>query len=233
MRLFPNHEGIHYQGRVHELLEHSIRAMGRHRVMTSEVRIHHWGHTAGVKARKQKGELYTPLGQSKIEEMPSDWKSHFELGVEHNNNGKLVESEQAFLKALELNPTYLSAWVNLGYVQTELKKYAAAQATLSQALKIDSRSEEAYCNLGVSFLRMGQFQRAEAAFRQAISCDSKYVNAYSNLGITLAKMGRLSESALIFHRIKELLPMSIEADTKIAALYDAAGLSEIARRYQT
>ena len=123
VRLFPNHVGIEYRGKVHELVEHSIREIKGLTVKRTEVRIHHYGHTEAVRAKKKKGDLYTPLGQAKVIENPNDWKNQFELGVEHNNNGRLAESEQAFLRSLELNPTYGSTWVNLGYVQCEMKKY--------------------------------------------------------------------------------------------------------------
>jgi len=231
VRLYPHHEGIVYRGKVHELVEHSIREMGRHSVVFSPVRIHHYGHTEQVKKKKNKGSLYTPLGQAKVDENPLDWKNQFELGIEHNNNGRQAESEQAFLRSIALNPNYLSSWVNLGYVQCELAKYPQAIESLKRALQLDPKSEEAFCNLGVVFMRTQDLLRAETMLRRAIACNPNYVNAYNNLAITLAQSGRLSEAAQILHRVLELLPASQVAQQRLASLYQAAGMPEVAQRY--
>jgi Flp pilus assembly protein TadD len=228
VRLIPNHQGLHYRGLVHELLEHSIRDLGRQRIARSEIRIHHYGHTAEVKKQKKKGALYTPLGEAKVKANPEDWKSHFELGVECNNNALYAESEQAFLEAARLFPGYLLTWVNLGYVQCELGKYEAAEKSLTQALKIDPRSEEALCNLGVVSLRSSDLATAERMFRKAVAVNSLYFNAYSNLAITLAQAGRLSETAQIFKRMIELFPSSPVPRQRLLRLYLSAGLPRAA-----
>jgi Flp pilus assembly protein TadD len=233
VRLFPNREGIEYRGKVHELAEHSIRELGRFEIKHSPIRIHHYGHTEAVRKTKNKGNLYTPLGEAKVAENPADWKNQFELGVEHNNNGRLTESETAFILSAELNPAYLPTHINLGYVQCELKKYPQAVETLKRALALNPRSEEAYCNLGVIFMRLPDLPRAEQALRRAIACSPSYVNAYNNLAITLANMGRLSEAAQILCRIRELFSGHSAVDEKLAELYSAVGQPEVAQRYRT
>ncbi len=231
VRLYPHREGITYRGKVHELVEQSIRELGRHTIRFSPVRIHHYGHTTAVKRKKNKGTLYTPLGQAKVDENPNDWKNQFELGIEHNNNGRPAESEQAFLRSITLNPNYLSTWVNLGYVQCELRKYPQAIETLKRALQLDPRSEEAFCNLGVVFMRTQELAKAEAMLRRAITCNSSYVNAYNNLAITLAQSGRLAEAAQILYRVRELVPSDQTSLQRLASLYAAAGQPEIAQRF--
>ncbi len=231
VRLFPNHEGIEYRGKVHELVEHSIKDLGRHTIKRTEIRIHHYGHTEAVKQKKNKGKLYTPLGKAKVVENPNDWKNQFELGVEHNNNGMLEESEQAFIRSTKLNPGYLSTWVNLGYVQCELKKYPEAVESLKMALRVDPRSEEAYCNLGVIFMRIPDLPKAEWALRQAIGCAPQYINAYNNLAIVLGQTGRLSEAAQILFRMREIFPASPHAVQRLVALYQAVGLNDVAGRF--
>ena len=231
VRLFPAGEGLHYRGKVHELVEHSIRDIGRHTVKRTEIRIHHYGHTAAVREKKNKGKIYTPLGQAKVIENPNDWKNQFELGVEHNNNGRLEDSEQALLRSVALNPNYESSWVNLGYVQCELKKYDAAIESLRKALALNPKSEEAFCNLGVVFMRKPDLPVAERMLRQAIACNQMYVNAYNNLAVTLAQLGRLSECAQILKRIEDIFPGSPIAKERLAVLYQSVGLHDVAARY--
>ncbi|MCB0338187.1 MAG: glycosyltransferase, partial [Bdellovibrionales bacterium] len=188
VRLFPNHFGLHFRGKVHELVEHSIRDLGIHRVERTEIRIHHYGHTPEVKASKNKGSIYTPLGQAKTKESPRDWKNFFELGVEYNNNGRHLESVDAFIESTLLNPNYVSTWINLGYVQCELARFEDAISSLTRAIKLDPRADEAYCNLGVVYMRTQNYAQAERSFRAAIGINPRYVNAYCNLGTCLALM---------------------------------------------
>ena len=226
VRMFPNHEGIHFRGKVHELVEHSIRDLGKHKIVKTCLRIHHYGHTAEVKGRKQKAVVYTALGQAKAAEGPRDWKNFFELGVEHNNNGRLVESAEALKKAAELNPSFAPTWVNLGYVLCELRAYKEAEKALQTAIRVAPQEEEAYCNLAVVYMRTGRAPIAEKFLRRALALNQNYVNAYCNLGGCLALQGRISESANIFHRALELFPACSKAESELGALYLSQGLYE-------
>ena len=232
-RLFPHHEGIQYIGRVHELVEHSIRKIARHNIERSPVPIHHYGHSDAVKKTKKKGELYTPLGTAKLGDDPTYWQAWFELGVEHNNNGRLKESVEAFTKALELNPRYVQSWLNIGYVLCELGQYEDARKTLTTAIGLDKQCFEAYCNLGVVHLRTGQHSNAEKCFRVAVRLSPTYVNAWCNLGKSLAFQRRTSEAAYIYKRALELLPNSATAKNDLAILYLGAGHPAEAKRFLT
>ncbi|MCB0325014.1 MAG: tetratricopeptide repeat protein [Bdellovibrionales bacterium] len=226
VRLFPNHEGIHYRGKVHELVEHSIRDIAKHTIVRTEVRIHHYGHIASVKRQRNKSSIYTPLGEAKVREQPTDWKNFFELGVEHNNNGRLAESVVAFRQAARLNPQYVPTWINMGYVQCELQHYQDAVQSLTTALRLDPRSDEAYCNLGVVYLRTKHFEAAEQQFRAATRLNQHYVNAYCNLGTCLALQGRMAEAINIYLVVLEMFPTCQKAHAEAGALYLSGGVSE-------
>lgn len=230
-RLFPNHEGINYQGRVHELVEHRIRELRKHQIIYSPIPIHHYGHTAEVKSKKNKGTLYTPLGTQKLSDEPQSWKAWFELGVEHNNGGRLEESAAALTRAIELNPHYVDSWTNLGYVQCELGRYPEAIKSLQTAVQIEPTSHEGYCNLGVTHLRLSQFELAEKCFRIAIKIFPKYVNAYCNLGKALAMQKRRAEAAQIYLRALDLFPQSLTARFDLGVLYFQQGLFADAQGY--
>lgn len=218
VRLFPNRLGIEYRGRVHELAEHSINEKKELKILRTKVRIHHYGHTRAAKELKKKGKLYTPLGEKKVREQPSDWKGFFELGVEHNNNGQLQASELALVRSLQLNPLYLDTWVNLGYVQCELKKYDEAIASLRRALELQPSSEEALLNMGVVYLRIDRWREAEELFRQAVKIKPDYVNALNNLATVLFRQNRVSEAALILRRILDFVPNHPDTVKKLELL---------------
>ena len=231
VRLFPNRAGICYEGRVHELVEHSIRRLNKHRILKSGILIHHYGHTPEAKAKKNKGKLYTPLGKAKITDNPTNWQSFFELGVEHNNNGQLEESVAAFLRSAEMNPGYVSTWVNLGYVLCELKKYKDSIASLQKAISLDPNNSEAFCNIGVVYLRMGQFPHAEKYFQIAINLAPDYVNAFCNLAKTLVYQKRISEAVNWYYRALDIMPQCLTAKLDLASIYLAYKKFDLAEKF--
>ena len=231
VRLFPNGDGLNYQGRVHELVEHSIRSLGRHTVKRTAVRIQHYGHTKVHQEKRNKSSQYLNLGLDKIKDDPSYWQAYFELGVEANINRCYPESVAAFKKAIQFMPSYLPAYVNLGYVFCEMREFADAEVILKRALEIDPKSDEAYCNLAVVYMRTKKLPQSEECLRRAIAINPLYANAYSNLGKTLAMQQRLSEAAQVYHRLVEVLPSSPQARAELGALYLAGGVTENAERY--
>ena len=223
VRFFPNHAGLKYQGRVHELVEPSITEGKRHKIVRSSIPIHHYGHTEEVLKRKNKHGLYGSLGKAKLNDNPTDWKGFYELGVEYNKPEKREESVLAFKRSIALNPNYLPTWTNLGYVLTELGRYEEAISALSTALKIDPNAHEAHCNLGVAYLRTKQIALAEHHFRAAIKLNQNYLNAYFNLSHALASVGRLSEAAHSLKRLIGRAPNNSRARADLGALYMMVG----------
>lgn len=197
-RLFPNDSRIRYRNPVHELVEPVIAEIPEFTIVQSPVRLHHYGHTPEAKAKKNKTKLYTPLGQKKTALQPDTWKAYYELGVEHNCNGRPEESVHAFQKAVQLNPEYVPTWVNFGYVLTELGHLKEGFQALSEALKREPNNPEAHCNIAVNYMREKNFVMAEAHLKRAIKVKPDYLNAYSNLGAALMSMRRVSEAALVF-----------------------------------
>lgn len=218
VRLFPNHEGIHYRGRVHELVEHSIRDIDKHKIERTKVRIQHFGHTDKVLAKKDKTRLYTPLGEQKLVDDPNYWQAYFEMGVEHNRNGRHWESVVAFLQSLVKMPDYVPTWVNMGYVLCEMGRYRQAEFALRSAIEIDQRADEAYCNLGVVYMRTGKLREAEKVFRAALAINPKYVNAACNLGKALAMMQRLPEAVQVYRAAIEQMPQCATAKADLGAI---------------
>ncbi len=219
VRLFPNWEGLHYRAPIHELVEFCLAERPEFKIKKAKPRIHHYGHTKKDDSKKKKGNLYTSLGQSKTTIQPHDWKNFFELAVEHNNNLRYSESAEAFRKAIELNPTYLSSFVNLGYVYCELGQYDEAAQILESALLLDPRAEEAYCNLGVVYLRQDKLDLAEVNLRKAVTLKPFYVNALYNLSIVFIKKNRLTSGYLCLSKILEFIPEDIRSLRSIASLH--------------
>ena len=229
-RLFPNHEGLKYEGRIHELVEHSISRLGKHKILRTRIPLHHYGHTSEVKKKKDKSQLYTPLGETKASEAPSAWKNHFEIAVEHNCSGRYQESVSSFQKAVELNPNYEPAWTNMGYVLCELGRYQEALDALKHSLALNPQCAEARCNAAVVFMRNGRWQQAIPHLLEALRCKPDYVNAHCNLGQCLICLHRDQEARQVLERALQLHPHNGTAQADLGVVYLNLGLLEQAKQ---
>lgn len=211
IRLFPRDERIQYRNRIHELVEHSV---AEHADLSSQrlnVLLHHYGPLKPKRRREAKAQLYTDLGKRKAHETPQDWKALHELGVEHNCNGRLLESAQAFDKACQLNPNYVDTWINYGYVLCELRKFDLAVQALERALKLHPRSAEAWSNLGVVYLRIRRPNLAVAAFSRAVNLNPEYASAWCNLGDSYLNSALPQHAAAAFQKALALVKDSANA----------------------
>lgn len=231
VRLFPRDPAIEYRGKVHELVEHSIKDSGKFKVIHSQIRIHHFGHTASFRSKKQKHSIYGPLGEKKIKEEPKNWQAFFELGVEYNVNNDKPRSLEALTKAAEMNPSYVPTWVNRGYVLCELERYDEAIQDLKRAIALDPKAFEAYGNWGVSLMRQGKFSEAVNVLERAIQINPNFINGLANLARSYGHLGRLSESSLAFERGIRLSQGSAQLTSELASIYIAKNLPQEALKW--
>ncbi len=69
------------------------------------------------------------------------------LGLVYLAQGKNEAAEQTFQKAVQLNPRYTPAWVELGNLYYLRAAYAQAEAVYKKVLTLDPRMAEIYNNL--------------------------------------------------------------------------------------
>jgi len=64
------------------------------------------------------------------------------------DSGDLKESKELLLKATRIRPTFATAWMNLGIVQTALKQYSDAESSYLNAINHRHRYADCLYNLG-------------------------------------------------------------------------------------
>lgn len=70
-----------------------------------------------------------------------------DLGVAYERSGENQLALESFARAIDVDETYVTAWVNLGNVYSKLSDYKRAEEAYRQALKIDDTLIEARNNL--------------------------------------------------------------------------------------
>ena len=99
-------------------------------------------------------------------------------------------------KAVDANPTDLTALQNLAVAQYGAKKYDDAVATYLKMLQIKD-DPTVHNNYGNVLRDQKKLEEAKAQYRAAIAGDSSLVAAYVNLTDILASEGSLSEALKI------------------------------------
>jgi Flp pilus assembly protein TadD/DNA-binding transcriptional regulator GbsR (MarR family) len=119
------------------------------------------------------------------------------------------KAEQAYRRAIALDPKYAYPWNNLGnLLEDRLGRYAEAEAAYRQAIALDPKYAYPWNGLGnLQQDRLGRYAEAEQAYRQAIALDPKYAYPWNNLGNLLQDhLGRYAEAEAAYRQAIALDP---------------------------
>lgn len=133
------------------------------------------------------------------------------LGIAYWHSQNYEKAEQAFKKALSLDPSDPMIYNNLGNLRFSEKKFKEAFANFQKALALDPRLAAAYNGLGGCYLAEGKVHEALKMFHKAVEADPKYTLALFNLGTELYKAGRKSEALPYLERYMELAGPALSA----------------------
>jgi Flp pilus assembly protein TadD len=139
----------------------------------------------------------TQRGSHRIEEHA---QSLHELGHQYLNRDELGLAEAAFRQALEIEPDWLRAKIDLGCLLQRQSNYAEAEPILRQALYRDPEAELAHNALGLLFWDTNRLNEAETHYREAIRVRPDFYEAQNNLGLLLMNTNRLQEAEIAFRQ---------------------------------
>jgi tetratricopeptide (TPR) repeat protein len=128
-----------------------------------------------------------------------DAEGWYELGCELEMSSS-QEAQEAYAKALALNPHHPDAHVNLGRLLHEDGAPAAAEKHYRAALAADPVHDTAAFNLGVALEDLGRVREAIEAYARALALDPDNADAHYNLAGLYEKRG---EKASAVQHLKE------------------------------
>jgi Flp pilus assembly protein TadD len=126
------------------------------------------------------------------------------LGVALYNLGRYQEAEQRYREAIDLDPEYADALVNLAaLLQTDPD---AAEPLLRRALKVNPKYRGARAKLGLILLSSGREHEAKVAFRKALKISP--IDHVALLGLAhIARVeGHFDEAESLLRRTLEISP---------------------------
>jgi len=139
------------------------------------------------------------------------------LGEAYASQGLLLtasdneKAEQAFKRAIELNPSYAMAYMWYGTLRRDQGEIASAHQLFEQAFELDPKSPVAAYNVAWCYYQAGSESKAMDLFSQIIGNDPYYPGAYNLVGDILRNRGRLDESIAMYQRALKVDPINKSA----------------------
>jgi tetratricopeptide (TPR) repeat protein len=147
------------------------------------------------------------------------------LGVIHHDGGQFSKAQQAFEKALNINPNYTEASLNLSVTYNDMGKYHEAKDIYLSALtqstrpggKLDSfvmgKLANMYAEIADVYVSSGAFEEAIGEFRRALALRPTFIDIRLKLAQALRDAGRaedaLRELTTILAQNADYLPARI------------------------
>jgi tetratricopeptide (TPR) repeat protein len=138
------------------------------------------------------------------ERRPANAWGFYMLGLSAWKNGDLSKSEQAFEKALTIDPRHVKSLVNLSRVFIEQKRHDEAVDRLTRAAEVEPDSHEVFRLLGRAYHVQRKTDDAVAAYQRAIELDERDAWSMNNLGLLLLETKRADEALPLLAAAVEL-----------------------------
>lgn len=103
------------------------------------------------------------------------------LGASLLQQGKMDEAIAEFQKAVDLDPKYAAAHLNLAYAYDRQGQLDMALAQYQKVIDLQPENLFAHNNLGVLYDKQGRYEEAIAAFEQVLQIDPSNATALQNL----------------------------------------------------
>lgn len=106
------------------------------------------------------------------------------------DDATMDRAEEAYRRALELDPSLSNALTNLGNIRFRRGFAEEAEELYRKALAVDPSQPEAHYNLGFLYFESGEPELAADSFRQALAHDPAFADAHFNLAMAYEELGR-------------------------------------------
>lgn len=152
---------------------------------------------------KKRNEKYAPLQNA--------------YGLLYMHRGALSLALQHFQAAVELDPKFAEARMNVGLTTLGFRNYEVAKAQCSKALELQPKNYDAYNCVGAALRGLRDLDGAEAAYKKARDLEPKRGEAYYNLAVLYkdfraSKQNDLKASLTTYKTAKDYFRQFVEKE---------------------
>lgn len=148
-----------------------------------------------------------------VEVYPEEAKSHSMLGDFLIREGRYEEAREAFLNAVDLDPSKSVIWTQILALDSQLEDYQALKDDSQEALELFPASPDYYLLNGIAKNQLGDHEGAIRILKSGkslvIDNDALLSDFYSNLGDAHNSQEEFPESDKAFERALEIQPDNI------------------------
>ncbi len=180
-----------------------------------------------------------------IQSMPNSCADIYNnLGFIKHQAGDFEQSIDCFKKALEINPHYTEAALNLTIAYNDTEQYDKASSVFSKAVEFANEKDEKgkgkidpfikgklaneHFKLGNTYFEVGLLDDAEEQYRKTLSMRPNFVDVITRLGITLREKGDYNGAIDTFRMAKEVKPHYTPAMIHLGITYYTNGFFDLA-----
>ena len=138
------------------------------------------------------------------------------LGRTWSQRRKMGEASEAFLKAVELDPEYLPAFLPLGLALNHESRFAEAKGHLESYLETHPGDADALAGLAEAEERLGDSEAAERRALGVLSQEPGHARAHLVVGMVRAGRGELAEAREAFQQAVEADPLLAKAHYQLS-----------------
>jgi tetratricopeptide (TPR) repeat protein len=141
--------------------------------------------------------------QREAEEHPERASSHYNLGLAYTVSGRVKQAEEAYLKALEIDPSMIQAWVNLGGVRLLRWEFQGCLEANQAAARLRDDLPVVHYNMGQAYLYLNDPENLIRCNEKVVELDRENGAAHyyaavghlamDNLGAAERHLGRAIE----------------------------------------
>ena len=175
--------------------------------------------------------VLSPEAQNQnIIDAKTDFSSKYiKLGDIYRQEGNSVKAEEAFRKAIELNPQDYRPYVALARFYRMAGKNTLAEESYNKAIELDPKRDDVYCELGNLYAQTQQYLQAVNIYKRASSINPGNIKAYTELGWVYSFQGEYAQAEKTLREAIEHQPVDYVPYAFLAELYRETGKYELAK----
>lgn len=201
---------FHQSGQLAEAEKHYLQVLERSPSFSGV-----YGNLAELYFRQGKGDAALTLLKEGERQFPED------LGILTAMcafNARLNKPEVALkyaLKVVELNPSYVDGYFNLGSLYMQTNEPIKAIGIFEKAIEMNPELVHAHLNLGILYYGQSMLEKAGTSFEKVVEMAPDHLQSHINLGVVRTDEG-LHEAAIdSFRKALSIDPNAIEAHQRL------------------
>jgi tetratricopeptide (TPR) repeat protein len=128
--------------------------------------------------------------------VPKSGAHHALLGELYMARGNAKVAEEAFLRAIDLDPRLFGPYVALGNIYLQARQYDQALAKFNDLIKANPSNPTPYMLAGIVHETKGEIPKAREAYEKAVALNPRFAAAANNLAWIYSEHGGDKDKAL-------------------------------------